>query len=213
MRAVTLLICCLLFGALACKADSGSVQKNAAADPPRSGACALLSASEIQAVQGEAAADTHASERSINVLVTSQCFYRLPTFSKSVSLEIMRPTSAAESARAAEEFWERRFHPSPEREKEEAAERLAEREREKERGRESKDDGREELEREKEEGARPQSIAGLGDEAFWSGNQINGSLYVRKNNVIVRLSIGGPEDQSTKIKKARALAEHVLKRL
>ncbi len=59
----------------------------------------------------------------------------------------------------------------------------------------------------------PEPIAGLGDEAYWTGSQINGTLYVRKKDIIVRLSIGGAEDQPSKIKKARALAEHVLKRL
>ena len=211
MQAVTLFLCCLILGAVACKTDSRGQQKSVSVSPASSGACAFLSASDIQAVQGEAVSNTHGTERSNGPLITSQCFYTLPTFNKSVSLEIMRPNGTAESARATEEFWERRFHQSSEREREEAAERAAEREREKKRGGESKD-RKEELEREKEE-TRPQPVPGLGDEAFWSGNQINGALYVRKDNVIVRLSIGGPEDQSSKLKKARALAEQVLKRL
>jgi hypothetical protein len=136
----------------------------------------------------------------------------------------MRPVG--ESSRAVQEFWERRFGAGREAEEREMA---AEREMEKKRGRESKGDrkgeheaGRkqeseserkEEAEREEGEAARPQPIAGLGDAAFWSGNQINSSLYVRKNNVIMRLSIGGSEEQSAKIKKATALAEKVLSRL
>jgi hypothetical protein len=198
---VNLFLCCLLIGALACKADS----RNTGVNPAGGGACALLSASDIQAVQGEAVSDTHGSERSNDALVTSQCFYRLPTFSKSISLDVMRPAGAVESKRAVEEFWERRFGEGRE---EEEREREAEREREKKRGGERK---KEEGEHEQEQSAAPQPVPGLGDEAFWVGNQINASLYVRKNNVIVRLSIGGPEDQSAKIKKARALAEQVLK--
>src|SRR6267378_425912 len=100
-----LFLCCLLLGALACKADS----RNAGANPAGGGACALLSASNIQAVQGESVSDTQGSERSNEALVTSQCFYRLPTFSKSISLDVMRPTGAGALSRAVEEFWERRF--------------------------------------------------------------------------------------------------------
>jgi hypothetical protein len=131
----------------------------------------------------------------------------------------MRPVR--ESSRAAEEFWERRFGAGREAEEREMA---AEREMEKKRGerkgeheagrkQESESERKEESESEEGEAARPQPVAGLGDAAFWSGNQINSSLYVRKNNVIMRLSIGGSEEQSAKIKKATALAEKILSRL
>jgi hypothetical protein len=167
-------------------------------------------------VQGEAVSDTQGSERTSDSLATAQCFYRLPTFSKSVSLEVMRPVG--ESSRAVQEFWERRFGAGREAEEREMA---AEWEMEKKRGRESKGERKgeheaerkEEAESEEGEAARPQPVAGLGDAAFWSGNQINSSLYVRKNNVIMRLSIGGPEEQPAKIKKATPLAEKVLSRL
>lgn len=207
-RGATLFFCCFLLGALACNADSAGEQKNVTPKPASGGACALLSASDIQAVQGETVVDTQGSERSNDVLITSQCFYRLPTFSKSISLEVTRSAGTGESAPAVEEFWERRFGKGRE---EEEREREAEREIEKKRGGERKEEGT--RKGEEEEGAPPQPIPGLGDEAFWTGNQLNASLYVRKNNAIVRLSIGGPEDRSAKIKKARALAGHVLKRL
>jgi hypothetical protein len=200
-----LLLCFLLLGAIACKADTRVAEKTVA------GACPLLSASEIQTVQGEAVADMQGSERTSNSLSTAQCFYRLPTFSKSVSLEVTRPVGTGDSSRAAEDFWERRFGSGREAEEREMA---AERELEKKRGGERKSDREgEEREREEEQSGRPQPVPGLGDAAFWSGNQLNSSLYVRKDNVIVRLSIGGPEDHATKMKKARTLAEQVLKRL
>ena len=212
-----LFLCCLLLGALACKADSRNRETNPVVNPAGGGACALLSNSEIQAVQGETVSDTQGSERSNEALITSQCFYRLPTFNKSISLDVMRPTGAGASSRAVEEFWERRFSQRREGEGRDAEELAAQRKREKERGTERKDRQRDkrgdERDSEEEEGARPQPVPGLGDEAFWTGSQLNGSLYVRKKNVIVRLSIGGPEDESTKIKKARTLAEQVLKRV
>ena len=217
VKSANLLLSFLLLGGLACKADTRVAEKKV------SGACTLLSASDIQAVQGEAVSDMQGSERSSESLSTAQCFYRLPTFSRSVSLEVTRPIGGPESTRAAEEFWERRFGRGRDEEEREMA---AEREMEKKRGLERKgerkvenegerkeeDEREEEAEREKE-APGPQPVAGLGDAAFWSGNQLNSSLYVRKNNVIVRLSIGGPEEQSAKIKKATALAEKVINRL
>src|SRR5437016_1463021 len=109
-RGSAFFLCCLLLGALACKADSRGRESNAGANPATGGACPLLSTSDIQAVQGEPVSDTHGSERSTDALITSQCFYRLPTFSKSISLDVMRPASAIASASAVEEFWARRFH-------------------------------------------------------------------------------------------------------
>ncbi len=239
-RGTTLFLCCFLLAALACKpggatgsatnANAG-MQTNAAATPAESGACALLSSSDIQGVQGEAVSATQGSTHANGAFVTTQCFYRLPTFNKSVNLEIMRPNTGGESARAVDEFWNRRFHQrhegkseaEAEREKEKArtdnrkqqrkVEGEGERQRERDPYRDPKRDRGEERKREEEKSAQPQPIPGLGDEAFWSGNQINASLYVRKSNVIIRLSIGGPEDKATKIKKSKALAEHVLKRV
>ena len=206
-KSANLLLGFLLLGALACKADTRVAEKKVG------GACSLLSAEDIQAVQGETVADMQGSERTSDALSTSQCFYRLPTFSKSVSLEVTRGANAGDS-RAAEEFWDRRFGAGrAEEEREMAAERQMEKERGDRKGERKEETEREEREGEKKESAGPKPVAGLGDQAFWSGNQLNSSLYVRKNNVIVRLSIGGPDEQSEKTKKAIALAEQVLKRL
>ena len=210
-RFPTLLLCCFVLASLACK----GAQTNAGAKPADSGACALLSASDIQVVQGEAVSDSQGSSHSNGGLISSQCFYRLPTFSKSVNLEIMRPATGGDSARAVAEFWGRRFHQPHESESE------AEAEREKEKARasnsrqgESKDERvRDRGEEEEAKGAQPTPVAGIGDEAFWAGSQINSSLYVRESNVIIRLSIGGPDEPSVKIKKAKTLVEQVLKRL
>ena len=73
--------------------------------------------------------------------------------------------------------------------------------------------GREREEQEEKEGSRPEPVEGIGDEAFWAGDQINASLYVRKDDTIIRLSVGGPESRPDKIKKTKALAGQVLKRL
>jgi len=65
-------------------------------------ACALLSAAEIRRVQGEEPKDTKASERQAGSLTVQQCFYLLPDFSRSVSLEVTR----GEKVR---ELWRERF--------------------------------------------------------------------------------------------------------
>jgi len=65
---------------------------------------------------------------------------------------------------------------------------------------------------EKESG-KPVSVSGVGDEAFWTGNPMVGALYVLKDNCYLRISIGGAEDASVKIRKTKALAQKALKRL
>ncbi len=75
---------------------------------------------------------------------------------------------------------------------------------------------REEAARKKEEddeGKKPLEVAGLGDEAFWTGTRIGGALYVLKGNCYVQVSVGGAGDQQQKIEKSKKLAESVLKRL
>lgn len=229
-RGTILLFCCFVLGALACQgggatesainANTGT-QTNPSANPAASGACALLSGSDIQVVQGEAVSDSQGSTHANGAFVITQCFYRLPTFSKSVNLEIMRPAAGDEAAHAVAEFWERRFHQPHEAKSEAEAEREKERtragnrnqQREVEGAGERERDRAEEREQEEAKGGQPKPVAGIGDEAFWTGNQINASLYVRGSNVIIRLSIGGPDEQSVKIGKAKTLVEQVLKRL
>jgi hypothetical protein len=53
----------------------------------------------------------------------------------------------------------------------------------------------------------------LGDEAYWSGTNIGGVLYVLKGDRLLRIGIGGGEDKEMKISKSAALARLVLKRL
>jgi len=69
-------------------------------------------------------------------------------------------------------------------------------------------------EREGEEaGAQPQKIAGLGEDAYWIANRVGGALYVLKKDLFFRISAGGPGDANAKLKKSKALAQRVLKRI
>ena len=66
---------------------------------------------------------------------------------------------------------------------------------------------------EEEEGAPPEKVRGVGDEAYWTGSRIGGALYVLKGNSYLRISIGGPADQSTKMNKSKALAQKIVARM
>ena len=198
---------------------SGAGTDDAAPAVPKSATCALLSNEEIKAVQGEEPSDAQGSEHLTGTLSMSQCFYRLPTFSKSINLEITRAAPGAQVA-AVTDFWRGSFGRAAVEEREQKRERgeRSEREREKELESERANGGvregghAEEEERgEDNEGPRPQRVAGVGDEAYWSGNPVSAALYVLKKDTIIRLSIGGPEDPSVKIKKAKTLAQKVLK--
>ena len=156
----------------------------ASTDKPGLDACSLLTAEEIQAVQGESLKETKPDTKSDGQLSVSQCYFALPTFSNSISLQVVRRGTGA-GASEPRQVWQEMFHkeqPTP-----------------------------------VGEGARknepPQPIEGIGDEAFWTGNQKLGALYVLQGNSFLRISIGGADDPSTKIKKSRDLAQIVLKRL
>jgi hypothetical protein len=188
--------------------------------PPQSATCRMLSAEDLREAQGEAPVDAQGSEHLAGGLSMSQCFYRLPTFSKSVNVEVIRPAEGS-TAEALKQFWRRQFHPDAvearERERERAEEREREREQELKRERESgqvREGGHREKEREAEaEASRPRRVEGLGEEAYWSGNPITAALSVLKKDAVVRISVGGPEGEEERIKKASALARKLLKQL
>ena len=59
----------------------------------------------------------------------------------------------------------------------------------------------------------PKKVEGIGDVAFWTGDDRMGALYVLAGDRMVRISVGGPGDQGAKIEKCKRLAEAVLNRL
>ena len=132
-------------------------------------ACHVLTKREVAAVQGESFTAAKLTTRD----EITQCFYQLPTFSKSISVDVIRD----------KEFWEEHFD-------------------------------REEAEEHEEEEARPpREIHGLGDDALWVGGRAAGSLYVRKGDAVLRVSVGGPGSEDEKLAKSKTLAERALKRM
>ena len=158
-------------------------------------ACALLTSAEIEAVQKEAVKETKLTGSSQGGFSISQCFFTLPTFNNSISLQVTQRAEGSAS-RDPREFWKETFSHESKSEREREREKKEKRERE-----------------EEEEGAPPQRVTGVGDEAFWVGSRIGGALYVLKGNSYLRVSIGGGGPQSDKIQRLKSLAQKVTERL
>lgn len=169
--------------------DAASVLQKVSLRSSNGNACGLLRSSDLQRVQGEQLKDAKSTDRVEGGLHVAQCFYSLPTSSKSVSLTLMMRDSGP-NGRDPREFWNETFHRDKVRRSVEK-----------------------ESESEEEKEAAIEAIRGIGDEAFWSGNRFGGALYILKGNTLVRLSIGGADNQETRIRKSKALARNVLRHL
>jgi hypothetical protein len=176
--------------------------------------CNLLTSDDLKVTQGEAFKDAQRSDRLDGDFVVAQCYYAMPTTVNSVVVNVTTAKDEAGSPNP-KAFWEKTFGGDEEqqregkgereREKEKARERAREKEKPKEREREEEGEGK--------EGSPPQRVKNLADEAFWVGSPVGGALYVLKNDLFFRISIGGGGDQKSKLAKSRTLAEKILKQL
>lgn len=146
--------------------------------------CSLLTSEEIQAVQGEPLKEKKSSDNSRGKLSVSQCYFALPTLTNSISLQVVRSGGGPQGV-DARQAWNEMFH-------KERPPPVGEGPNRKE---------------------PPEPVEGLGDEAFWAGNEKIGALYALKGNSYIQLSVGGGDDKSTRLKKSRDLAQVVLSRL
>ncbi len=201
-------ICLLFVFAGGCKKGTKSAAQPASASPakpvvagPAIDACTLLTNEEIQEVQGSPVTDKKSSEAPGGSFRTSQCYFAAAESSKSVSLSITQPSPDLNKSPRA--YWEETFGRFDKKENEEEAEKEK-----REAAAGSRRGGEEEEER-----RPPKKIEGVGEKAFWSGNRFGGALYVLKKDTIVRVSVGGPGDEETKINKSKALVEKALNRL
>jgi hypothetical protein len=161
-------------------------------------ACSLVSKEEVASVQEAQMDETKSSEHSDGVFRVSQCFYTAAEFSKSVSLALIRKDPNQRDKRSPKDFWKEKFDPYNAKEKE----------------RDGKTEKAETKTREgKEEGIPPKKISGLGDDAYWASNRFGGILYVLKGDAFVSISVGGTDDEQTKIDKSKVLAQKALQRL
>ena len=176
--------------------------------------CNLLTSEDVKAVQGEAYKDAQRSDRLDNEFIVAQCYYALPTTTNSVVVNV---TTAKDEtgAPSPKGFWEKTFGGDEEKEREGKAERGREGEkREREREKEKAQQPRErEEEGDAKEASPPVRVKDLGDEAFWVGSPVGGALYVLKNDLYCRISIGGAGDQKAKLNKSKMLAQKILNKI
>ena len=161
-------------------------------------ACGLITKEEVQAIQGSPIKDVKASEQSDGSFRIAQCFYNAKTFNKSVSLVVTQSDPASAKARNPKDFWKDTFG-------------RYENGAKKEKGDEEKKESLREQDEEK--GRPPKKLDGIGDSAYWTANRMGGALYVLKNDVFIRVSVGGPENEEAIINRCKALAEKALSRL
>ncbi len=169
--------------------------------------CALLTSDDLKNVQGEAPKEAQRSDRRDGAFIVAQCYYALPTTSNSVVVNVTT-ADEGQGARSPKQFWEDTFG----RDEGKDGGRDKERKREKEREQAKKDKAKAGGE-ENEEGAPPEKVPGLGDEAFWIASRVGGALYVLKKDQFFRISVGGAGDEKAKLKKSKTLAQQVLKRI
>lgn len=162
-------------------------------------ACNLITSDEVGAIQKATITDAKSSAGPSGNLVMSQCYYSAKEANMSVSLALIQPSPRSSPGTEVRDYWDKTMHLPPEPPAGEA----------------QQDKPDQKSERGEEGGKKnpPKKIDGVGDEACWSGNRFGGALYVLKRNVILRISIGGPDDQETKIEKSKRLAEKALGRL
>lgn len=189
-------IAALLFASLAADAERAIAQATptATATPAKFDACALLPKKEVEAIQGSPIKETKSSERADGDFRMSQCFFTAAEFSRSVTLAVFQKHPTDPNKRTPVDFWKHTFGRF---EKEES----------------DKEKPKPEGGREKEEGAPPRKIAGLGDEAFWVPNRFGGTLYALKGEAFISVSIGGPDTEQVKIDKSKKLAAEALRQL
>jgi len=158
-------------------------------------ACSLVSKEQVGSVQEAPVNETKSSERSDGVFRVSQCFYAAAEFSKSVSLALIQKDPNQRDKRGPKEFWKEKFGPYNAKEKER--------------------DGKTETKtrEEREEGTPPKKISGLGDDAYWVSNRFGGVLYLLKGDAFISIGLGGTDDEDTKLKKSKVLAQKALQRL
>jgi hypothetical protein len=145
--------------------------------------CRLIEKEEIEAIQGSPIKETNTSARSEGGLRISQCFYTAAEFSRSVNVAVIQRDPDQQAKRSPRDFWKETF---------------------------DRKEGR--TTEEKEASAPPKKIDGIGEEAYWSPNRFGGVFYVLKGDAFVSISVGGADNEETKINKSTTLARKALQR-
>jgi hypothetical protein len=213
-KGVVSLLCSLLFVLAGCEkhattqpSSESPVARSPATDESgqaKFDVCGLIKNAEIEAVQGSPVTETKSSGHSDGGFRASQCFYAA-TSNNSVSLAVTQGDPDSSAKRSPRDFWKETFgrYTAEEKEGEEdKVKRESLRDQTRARG-------------EEEAPNPPKKVSGVGDEAFWSGSGVGGALYVlnRDKDVFIRISVGGADNEDTKIDKSKTLAQKALDRL
>jgi len=168
---------------------------------PRIAPCSLITNEEVGAIQGATITDAKNSAGVSGGMLMSRCYYSSKEPNMSVSLAVIEHNPQDASAPDAKSYWAESFRRSTGDESDE----------EKPGERKEKRGGAEREENEKR--VPPKKVDGIGEETYWSGNRFGGALYVLAKDAIVRISVGGPDNEQIKIDKSKALALKALERL
>ena len=163
-------------------------------------ACNLITSEEVSAIQKATITEAKSSAGPNGNLVMSQCYYSAKEPNMSVSVAVIQPDSRKTDSNARK-YWDQIFGSLSERTDVDQADR--------DKGEKRGTEAREEEERK----VPPKKIDGVGEQASWSGTRFGGALYVLQKDVILRISVGGPDGEETKIAKSKAIAEKALKNL
>ena len=198
-RSLAVVCALILIATLPACRKSKEATSSSASNRPKIDACSLITGAEVQSIQGSPIKDTKGSENSDGNFRIAQCFYTAETFNKSVSLAVTQSDPGSPKGRNPKDFWKETFGRYVGAVKEE----------------EGDAEKKQSLgEREEREGEHPpKKIDGIGDSAFWTANRMGGALYVLKDDVFVRISVGGPEKEEAMIDRCKALAQKALSRL
>ena len=162
-------------------------------------ACALIADDEIVSVQKDQIRRKTNSSKISGALLISQCFYEMNDYPKSISFQITQPSANASPKADIEEIWEKQYKREPEADND--------REEEPEAEKNKKDSGK------KETKSSRFVVPNVGDEALHVGNRISESLYVLKGHNILRIGIGGTDNEKIRFDKLKKIAGFALERL
>lgn len=161
-------------------------------------ACDVLTKTDLATAQGQEFSEAKLSTKTQGALSISQCFYRLPAFEKSVSVTLMRPIKTTDRS-SARDYWNEHYAASAQEKSED---------RDDDRPRAAKSDRDEE-----DHHGNAVRMAGLGDDATWSGTPMTSALHVLQSGTIVRVSVGGSAPLDQKREASRRLVTAILRRL
>jgi hypothetical protein len=166
------------------------------AAPPLT-ACDVLTKTDLAAAQGQEFSEAKLSAKTQGSLSVSQCFYRLPSFEKSVSVTLVRPSIATDRSSVLD-YWNAHDAASVMDKNDDG------------------DDDRPPAKNDRDDDdhhGNSTRVSGLGDDAVWSGTPMASALHVLQRGTIVRISVGGSASIDQKLEVSRRLAMVILKRL